>query len=395
MACHVPTRFATFGNSFCPTIETAFVSECARVAKEARFAVSRGAKPTQNKSVTSSGSSSTLTRKRDRLRFWTCLGAAALPLLWIVENLVGERTTLTALLAYAPQHGWGIVPALCGAIALKKRRFRLALLNGGALAFWAWALMGLRWHPGSLRQSPQSVRVVTYNVALRDRGVAQLVNEIRAQHPDIICLQEARRTFPPEHVGENNVGAAMMRFLPGWHIESAGDTCILSRFPVVASRSHPLRLGRRTLDVRVQTPHGPFRVLSTHISTAFSGQAHYHGLLGQLREIVPNAQRAAQARLDQIAPLDAALDADTRTPLVLCGDFNTTPRGLFYRHLRSRLRDGFADGGNGLGLSFPSRLPLLRIDYIWTRGARARSVHVAPPGNSDHRMVVADIELKP
>ena len=268
------------------------------------------------------------------------------------------------------------------------------LLNAASLAFWAWALLGLKWHPFAPSPSKTDVRVVTYNVALRDQESKRLSREIELQHPDIVCLQESRRTYPPERAGENNVGAAIVRHFPGWHIESAGDTCILTRFPVLSSHSHPLRLGRRTLDVTVQTPHGPLRVLSTHISTAFSGQAHYHGLLGQLREIVPNAQRAAQARLDQIGPLDAALDADFPTPLVLCGDFNTPPRGLFYRHLNARLHDGFAQSGLGLGLSFPSRFPLLRIDYVWTRGARATSVRVAPQGASDHRMVVADVEWK-
>jgi vancomycin resistance protein VanJ len=207
-------------------------------------------------------------------------------------------------------------------------------------------------------------------------------------------LQEARRTYPPQRAGENDVGKAISPFFPGWHRQSAGDTCILSRFPILSSSVHPLRLGRRTLDVRLQTPQGPLRVLSTHISTAFKGQAAYRGLAGQLREIIPNAQKAAQARLDQIAPLDQALDSDSETPLVLCGDFNTPPRGLFYRHLHWRLDDAFAYSGNGLGLTFPTRFPLLRIDYVWTRGVRATSVYVAPQGESDHRMVVADIQMK-
>ena len=321
------------------------------------------------------------------------MAGAGLVALWAIENLVGERTTISTLLAYSPQHGWGLVPAVCGFLALKRRRFGLVLGNGAALVFWAWALMGLKWHPFA-SSTKQSVRVVTYNVALREWQASELAKEIKVQRPDIICLQESRRTYPAQRAGENDVGGAIARHFPGWHRESAGDTCILSRFPIVSSRSHPLRLGRRTLDVKLQTPRGTLRVLSTHISTAFSGQAHYRGLFGQVREIVPNAQRAAQTRLDQIGPLDKALAADARTPLVLCGDFNTTPRGLFYRHLSARLDDGFAQGGNGLGLSFPSRFPLLRIDYIWTRGAKATSVRVAPQGKSDHRMIVADVELR-
>ena len=331
-------------------------------------------------------------KRRDRLRGWSLLAGAGLLLLWIGENFVGEKTGLTALLAYVPQHGWGALPAVCGALALPKRRFGWALFNGALLVFWAMALLGLRWHPAFLApRSARSVRVVTYNVAGRDTLAPEFALEIAAQHPDIICLQEARRTYPPERAGENNVGQAIARHFPGWHLESAGDVCILSRFPIESSRSFPLRLGRRTLEARLATPYGPLRVLTTHISTAFHGQARYAGLTAQLREVVPNARQAAGARLEQIGPLDAALAADPNTPLVLCGDFNTPPCGLFYRHLRGRLDDGFARAGNGLGLSFPSGFPLLRIDYVWTRGAQAQRVRVAPIGASDHRMVVADV----
>lgn len=309
--------------------------------------------------------------------------------MWVLENFVGERLTLTALLAYFPQHPWGVLPLVCGVLSLWHKRYSLAALNGGTLLFWAWALMGVRWHQFPSAQG--TVRVVTYNVSLRDSDARLLAREISAVHPDIICLQESRRAYPSERDGENNVGQLIWRRFPGWHLEEAGDTCILTRFPVRSSRSFPLRLTRKTLDVTVDTPRGPLRVLSTHISTAFSGQTRYNGLRQQIRGIIPNAQTAAQARLDQIEPLGAALDADSTTPLVLCGDFNTPPRGLFYRFLRSRLHDGFADAGNGLGQSFPARLPLLRIDYVWTRGATMTSIRVAPQGVSDHRMVVADV----
>ncbi|RYG53732.1 hypothetical protein EON80_32410, partial [bacterium] len=235
--------------------------------------------------------------------------------MWGVENFIGERSELSALLAYFPQHQWGIIPALCALLALRQKRYRLAALNGAALLFWAWALMGLKWHPLNSSRTGSTLRVVTYNVALREGWANKLSQEIRQQNPDIICLQEAVQTYPLENAGEHNVGAAIRRHFPGWHMRTAGDTSILSRFPIRSSRSHALRLTRRTLDVTLETPHGPLRVLSTHISTAFGGQAKYSGLFGQLLEIVPNAQKAAQARLDQIKPLDRALDADSKTPL--------------------------------------------------------------------------------
>jgi len=311
--------------------------------------------------------------------------------LWGTENLVGERSGVTALLTYLPQHAWGIAPLVCGGLALKNRRPRLALGCGAAVVFWAWALMGLKIHP--FGSSQRDVRIVTYNVAGRMQNVAAYAAQIQRQNPDIICLQESRVSYPLENAGENPVGERIALHFSGWHIESAGDVSILSRFPITASRVWMLRGSRRTLDLSIQTPSGTLRVLNTHISTSFSGQQRYHGLRGQVAELSGHARAAAQARLEQIAPLDETLRADSQTPLVLCGDFNTPPRGLFYRGLCARLSDGFAQSGNGLGLSFPARFPLLRIDYVWTRGARATSVRVDDAGASDHRMVIADVRL--
>lgn len=327
---------------------------------------------------------------RARLRRASLFGSVFLLALWVLENLVGERTTPTTLLAYFPQHLWGIWPLVCFSLALKNRRPKLAMLGGGALAFWAWALMGARWHPFNTTK-PKGVRVVSYNVAMRVQNEADFARQIQNQNPDIVCLQESRRSFPPSRAGESPVGELVARHFPGWHRQSAGDVMTLSRFPIEATRVWGLRGTRRTLELVVQTPRGRLRVLNTHISTSFSGQASYRGLGSQLREIVPNAKQSAGARLEQLEPLRRALDADLQTPLVLCGDFNTPPRGLFYRRLRARLRDSFLDAGNGLGASFPSRFPLLRIDYIWTSRARATSFRVDEPGASDHRMVVANV----
>ncbi len=331
--------------------------------------------------------------RRDRLRFWSVVGAAALPVLWLAENGIGERTGLTTLLTYFPQHPWGVAPLLCGVLALRNRRFKLASLNGSALLFWAWALMGLKFHPFGARQ--KDVRIVTYNVALRTGNAAKYAAQIGAQNPDIICLQESRRSYPPERAGENPVGTLIAAHFPGWHMEAAGDLCILSSFPILDKQVFPLRAGstRRTLALRVQTPAGPLRVLNTHISTSFSGEKKHFGLPAELADVSANARATAHARLEQLEPLALALNADKQTPLVLCGDFNTPPRGLFYRRLSAQLNDGFAQAGNGLGLSFPARFPLLRIDYVWTRCAHALAVRVDKAGASDHRMVIADVRL--
>jgi endonuclease/exonuclease/phosphatase family metal-dependent hydrolase len=88
-------------------------------------------------------------------------------------------------------------------------------------------------------------------------------------------------------------------------------------------------------------------------------------------------------------------------PVVVLGDFNATPRYAAYRALTGRLMDARRLAGVRQGaLTFPSRLPLIRIDHIFvSRGLEARSVHAAASPlsriASDHLPLVADVTLQP
>jgi endonuclease/exonuclease/phosphatase family metal-dependent hydrolase len=53
-------------------------------------------------------------------------------------------------------------------------------------------------------------------------------------------------------------------------------------------------------------------------------------------------------------------------PVVLCGDFNDTPQSFNYKCMADIYTDGFTVCGRGNGRTIQSRMPLLRIDYIFT-----------------------------
>lgn len=96
----------------------------------------------------------------------------------------------------------------------------------------------------------------------------------------------------------------------------------------------------------------------------------------------------------QIAPLRRAIEAGAASvPLVVAGDFNSPPRGLFYGQISGGLMDAWDAGGRGTGNTFPSRFPLLPIDHVLTRGARVKNAWVPDVRTSDHRPVVVDLWL--
>jgi vancomycin resistance protein VanJ len=83
----------------------------------------------------------------------------------------------------------------------------------------------------------------------------------------------------------------------------------------------------------------------------------------------------------------------SRTPLVIAGDFNTTPRGTMYSNLRDKY-NAFEQAGWGFGFTYNSRLPVIRIDHIWLNSrVQATRAFAVNDQASDHRPFVTDLTL--
>jgi endonuclease/exonuclease/phosphatase family metal-dependent hydrolase len=87
-----------------------------------------------------------------------------------------------------------------------------------------------------------------------------------------------------------------------------------------------------------------------------------------------------------------------RGPTVLCGDLNVVPWSRAYRRLAGRLRDGVRQPPGKPRPTFPSRLPLLRIDHVFATDD-ARVVHADVPRTpqataaSDHLPLIVELRL--
>jgi len=248
------------------------------------------------------------------------------------------------------------------------------------------------------------VRLATWNVlhgAATATGPADLplfADAVGALDVDVLGLQEVDRAQPRSgeadltKVAAEALGATEYRFAPTLHgVPGAwapapdgepGDTpaygiALLSRFPVTAWRvlplprlprdvplvlGHPRRLvlvrdePRTALAARVEGPHGPVTVVTTHLSFIPGWNLH------QLRHLV-------RALRDE-------------SPLVVTGDLNLGVR-------RARL----AGGLRGLvhGRTFPADAPRRQIDHLLGRGVVASEPRVHHPPLSDHRALSATV----
>lgn len=241
------------------------------------------------------------------------------------------------------------------------------------------------------------IRILTYNVHRclgtdRRLDVGRVADVIAAQTPDIVALQELdvgrARTGGVDQAHEIARRLSMtFRFHPAVKVEEAfyGDA-ILTALPERLIKAGPLpgdprlpRLEPRgALWVAVAIGDIELQVLNTHLG------------------LVPREQRL---QAEALAGPDWLGGPYRREPFVLVGDLNTGPSSPAHRALCEAMTDARAAVGAARETAtFPSALPLLRIDHVLvSRGVGVKSVRAPRDARtrraSDHLPLVVDIEL--
>lgn len=240
-------------------------------------------------------------------------------------------------------------------------------------------------------------RILTYNVhscigidgELAPRRIAEV---IAGSGAEIVALQELdvrrARTWGIDQAEAIALALGMeVHFHPALRVvEEAYGDAVLSTLPLTLVKAGELpsrAYGRRweprgALWVRVETEGGPLQVINTHL-----------GLL-------PREQHAQVGCL--LGP-EWLGHPDCTGPTVLVGDFNAPARTATYRRLAAELRDAQRAPAVARPLAtFPGRLPLMRLDHVFTRGDVAvtgASVIATPLARraSDHLPLRVDLAV--
>lgn len=237
---------------------------------------------------------------------------------------------------------------------------------------------------------PMRVRVLSYNIH-HGRGMDQQIDlpriagVISATRPDLVALQEVDR-------GTGRSGgvdqAAELGRLTGLEARfgsamaydgGAYGEAVLSRWPVEATRTHPLpnqdgHEPRAALEIDVQVPgDGPrIRFMGTHLDHVDDTN-----------------------RMRQVQALQAIYPVSDGSPAILVGDFNAKPDSPVMRQLLGE----WTLASKGYGATYPSGKPRVVIDHILVRPAASwRVVHVETIPEkmaSDHRPLLVELEFIP
>lgn len=102
-------------------------------------------------------------------------------------------------------------------------------------------------------------------------------------------------------------------------------------------------------------------------------------------------RQAYQIRNWEVEQLLDMVD-DEEAPVILVGDFNSTPNNSVYRRLAEGRQDVFRTAGRGWGATYHTRFPIVRIDYILV-GPEWEVVDAYVPRAwlSDHLPVIASL----
>ena len=236
-----------------------------------------------------------------------------------------------------------------------------------------------------------TLKIATYNIhkglSHFNRRVVlhELRERLRELDADIVFLQEvqgehtshgeryhnypdgAQHDFIAEEIWPHSVYGKNSVYEAGHH-----GNAILSRFPILQS-----------LNTDVSAHRFESRGL-LHCKIELSGQRHVHCLCVHFG-LFAKGRRSQTSALIEYARKEIPHDA----PLIIAGDFNDW-RNQMGKTLASELdiRDVFHIAHGKPARSFPSRLPILRLDRIYVRGFQVLHNNVHVGGNwrrlSDH-----------
>jgi len=118
--------------------------------------------------------------------------------------------------------------------------------------------------------------------------------------------------------------------------------------------------------------------------------------LGAWLTRIGEVRRAYRKRAWQVEQIVALIDKEVH-PVILSGDFNSTPDSWVYRRFSAGLQDAYRVAGDGWGATYHSSFPILRIDWVLLDPefeVVSAAVHPLGASVSDHRPLVVRLRWR-
>lgn len=299
------------------------------------------------------------------------------------------RSDACAAVTIIPPWAWLVPGVFLAAFNLRGRGKRKGWLVIAAWVLFLFVLTEEPWslargllHPGRFEKEAkpegETLRVISLNCAIGNRLAAE---EVVRYRPDIVLLQESPNRQEVERLARRLFGTEA-------GVVHGVDASMVVQGRAVAAELSPTMRGY-FVQARVTMKTG--RVIEV-ISTRLLPAVFRADLWSPdcWREQMQN-RRDRREQLRVIAQRIGSVSV----PVIIGGDFNAPQGDAVFRLLRPKLHDAFSEGGIGWGDTIINDFPVLRIDQIWVSGTLdSKIVQARSTQNSDHRMVICDLEFK-
>jgi len=315
------------------------------------------------------------------------VGVAILTVVWTISSYQRWWLTLTnifALLFFMP-----LLLLIPAALVIRSWGLRAAAVIASA-AFLA--LFGGRiLPPAAPAPGGTPLRVMTFNHLFRNQRIGAIIGAIRSQNADVVALQELSQPVASAIARELRDTYPYQYLRPSDTNQGLG---IISRYQFQSmSEVENDFLG---LQVTMRIGRDSVTLIGLHLGSPVYKIRRVRGLpiiTGYDTNLVSHQVGVLVQRIDKL-----------QGPLIVMGDFNTSDREPRYQELATRMHDAFGETGWGFGFSFPDHkrfgpvtmpLPLIRIDYIWSKGGVLPTASYVECNNTgaDHCFLVADLRL--
>lgn len=267
-------------------------------------------------------------------------------------------------------------------------------------------------------ENPDDLIVLSFNVPrwwghLMPEKTTEMAELISRLDPDVIGLQEALIAFHPEPPPRRAAPYISVLYdslgysTAGPNVDGISHTHQpvlsrlgiehLERFDLKRNRADSIstNLTRTVLRWKGQS----FALYNLHLRT-FGEQKLWHedgSFLLSWRNLIPYLRRFRGAYGARAWEIDRIVEmlSEEELPFVILGDLNSTPHNWVMGRLSGVARDAFRVAGRGWGMTYHTRLPVFRIDYVLVSDHwDVVSAEVADAYLSDHLPVVARLRLK-
>lgn len=265
-----------------------------------------------------------------------------------------------------------------------------------------------------------TLKILSYNVRLfnyfeNNHGITserKIIQFLKSQKPDIICLQEFFLLGNPKVEETLLVSALGGEYYSHMKVISSGKNrsygiITLSKYPILR-RGEIVHPGSSSLsiytDIIIQKD--TLRIYNNHLQSfrlmrmersfinELTTTSDDKETMNEVRSLSSSLKKGFIKRAGQATVVKDNINK-APYPVIVLGDFNDTPVSYAYAKIRKGLNDSFVNSGYGAGFTYRGNYPPNRIDYILYDKALINSYfEIIKVKYSDHYPIISYIRRK-